>query len=213
MEAQKVAGDMRFRQLQFALIPEPFADEAQEQEYIEKFQKLLEYLNRLREGGQAEGALEIQIVSSDAKRVDPKDQAPLVRREAVDMMKRITVQLRKSKRDVYEWVDIAVDPTFDTKRSYRVVVRWLAANSSKVDTQINLIQRRCTQYGLKLISIPELSVSPDLFLNPVSSLKPFYCTISYVHDVDSVLTCKFRDPVSCTNSLVHPRQGRRRPCG
>lgn len=168
IEEKKVAGEMKFRQLMFELIPEVHADKAEEQAYIEKFQKLLDYLHKLRERDDAEEALQVQVISSDDKRVDPKDRVPVVRREAVDMMKRITVQLRKGKRDLYEWVDIAVDPTFDTRRSYRILVQWLAASSSKVETQMQLLQRRCTQYGLKLISIPELSISSNLFLNPVS---------------------------------------------
>lgn len=154
----------------FALIPERHADKAEEQAYVEKFQKLLEYLNKLRETDDDEGALDIQIISSDDKRVDPKDLAPFVRREATDMMKQTTVQLRKGKRDLYEWVDIAVDPTFDTKRSYRILVQWLAASSSKVEAQMQLIQRRSSTYGLKLVPMPELSISPNLFLNPVSTL-------------------------------------------
>lgn len=170
IESKKVPGDMKFRQVSFALIPEPQNGKADEQAYIEKFKKLLDYLNKLCEGDETEGALDVKIVSSDDTRVDPKDRVPIVRREAVDMMKRITVQLRKGKRDLYEWIDIAVDPDFDTRRSYRIVVQWLASSSSKVETQMQLIQRRCTQYGLKFVSIPELSVSPDLFLNPVSGL-------------------------------------------
>jgi len=168
IEAKKVAGEMKFRQLMFALIPERHADKAAEQAYIEKFRKLLDYLNKLREGNDAEDALDVQIISSDDKRVDPKDRVPVTRREAIDVMKQITIQLRKGKRDLYEWVDIAVDPTFDTKCSWRMLVQWLTSSSSKVETQIQLLQRRCTQYGLKLVTIPELSISPNLFLNPVS---------------------------------------------
>lgn len=161
---------MRFRQLQFSLIPQEFSTAEEEQAYVEKFQKLLDYLNKLREGDDAESALHIDVISGDAKREDPKTRVPLTRVGAVDKMKRITVQLRKGKRDLYEWLDIAVDPTFDTKRSYRMRLEWLAASSSKVDAQIQLILRRATQYGLKLVSIPELSVAPNLFLNPVSPL-------------------------------------------
>ena len=169
IEGKKLSGEMKFRQVMFALIPARHANKTEEQAYVEKFQKLLDYLNKLRESDDSEEGLDVQIFSSDDKRVDPLTWVPLVRREAADMMKRITVQLRKGKRDLYEWVDIAVDPSFDTKRSYRIIVQWLAASSSKVETQLQLLQRRCTQYGLKLVSIPQLSITPDLFLNPVSA--------------------------------------------
>lgn len=189
---------MRFRQLQFALIPEQFNSETEEQAYVEKFQKLLEYLNKLREGDAPEDALDIQIITSKDKRVDPKELVPFVRREAVDMMKRITVQLRKGKRDLYEWVDIAVDPTFDTRRSFRIVTQWLAASSSKVDAQIQLIQRRALQFGLKLVSIPELSVTPNLFLNPVSAFKESLFCINAIYRRELFLILPY---CSCTRLL------------
>jgi hypothetical protein len=169
IEDKKRSAEMKFRQLMFALIPERLADKTEEQNYVDKFQKLLEYLNKLRESDETEGGLDVQIVTSDDEQVDPREQVTSVRREAADMMKRLTVQLRKGKRDPYEWLDIAVEPTFDTRRSYRIMIQWLVASSSKVESQVQLIQRRCTQYGLKLISMPQLSISPNIFLNPVSA--------------------------------------------
>jgi hypothetical protein len=153
----------------FALIPEPLADKTEEQNYVDKFRKLLDYLNKLQESDETDGGLDVKIVTNDDERVDPREQVTSVRRETADMVKRLTVQLRKGKRDPYEWLDIAVEPTFDTRRSYRIMIQWLVASSSKVESQVQLIQRRCSQYGLKLISMPQLSISPNIFLNPVSA--------------------------------------------
>lgn len=170
IEGKKVKAEMKFRQVMFALIPDRHGDKSEEQAYIDRFKKLLGYLNKLREGGDnAEEGLNVQIVSGDDKRIDPRTRVPIVRREAADMMKRTTVQLRKTKRDLYEWLDIAVDPTFDTKCSYRIIVQWLVASSSKVETQVQLLQRRCAQYGLRFVTYPQVSISPNLFLNPVRS--------------------------------------------
>ena len=168
IEEKKRSAEMKFRQLMFALIPERHADKTEELSYIDKFRKLLDYLNKLRENDDTEDGLAVQIVSSDDSRLDPKEQVSKVRREAADTMERVKVQLRKGKRDPYEWLDIAVEPKFDTRRSYRIMIHWLVASSNKVETQVQSIIRRCTQYGLKLVSIPQLSISPNLFLNPVS---------------------------------------------
>lgn len=43
---------------------------------------------------------------------------------------------------------------------------WLAASTTKIETQVQSLQRRCTQYGLTLIAAPQLSVSRSVFLNP-----------------------------------------------
>ena len=123
IEEKKRSGEMKFRQLMFSLIPERLADETEEESYIEKFQKLLDYLNNLREADK--DGLVVQIISSDDSRLDAKEEVKKVRYEAADTMERITVQLRKGKRDPYEWLDIAVEPTFDTRRSYRIMIQWL----------------------------------------------------------------------------------------
>jgi hypothetical protein len=169
IEDKKRSAEMRFRQMMFALIPECITDKAEEQTYVGKFRKLLDYLNKLSESDETEDCLNVQIITSDDEQVDPRKQVTSVRREAADMMKRVTVQLRKGKHDPYEWLDIAVEPTFDTRRSYRIMIQWLVASSNKVESQIQLIHRRCTQYGLKLISIPQISISPTIFLNTVSA--------------------------------------------
>jgi hypothetical protein len=54
-------------------------------------------------------------------------------------MKRSAVQLRKGKRDPFEWVELASDAEFVTTKSYRIVYNWLAASSGKVDTQLQLL--------------------------------------------------------------------------
>ena len=43
---------------------------------------------------------------------------------------------------------------------------WLVASSGKIDTQVQLLQRRCTQYGLKLVPFPQVTVSRNVYLNP-----------------------------------------------
>lgn len=154
---------MRFRRLTFGLIPPKFSTDAEEQEYISKFKRLLEYLCKLKETDSAVD--DIKIMAS----TDPEPNLFETRYvTGLDSMRRSTVQLRKGKHDPFEWIELATDNEFSTRKSYRVIFNWLAASSGKVDAQVQLLHRRCTQYGLSLITFPQTSISRDLLLNPVS---------------------------------------------
>lgn len=165
---KRFSEDMHYRRLVFALIPGDFADDATEQEYISKFKKLLDYLNKLCKADGPEDNLDIKIILRKDARPDRDAQVKKTRRGTIEWMKRFIVHLRKGKQDRYEWMEIALDSTFDTRRSYRIMTNWLVASSSKVETQVQLLQRRCIQFGLKLIPVPQLSSSTSLFLHPVS---------------------------------------------
>ena len=162
---------MRFRRIMFGLIPDRFEDPSAEQEYIAKFLRLVEYLEKLREKDDSKRRLSVKVISSADERRDRKGNDVLsLRRGTTDEMIRLTVQLRKLKRDrdPFEWIEIAIDSTFDTSRSYRIMFNWLAASSPKVDAQVQLLYRRCTQFGLKLTSFPHATISRNLFIHPVS---------------------------------------------
>ena len=161
---------MRFRRVMYGLIPDAFKNEAAEEEYVAKFEKLLSYLEKMREKDKSVSKLNVPVITS-ANRGDQKHddfRSTKFRRDMTDSMIRFSVQLVRGKKDPFEWVEIAIDPKFDTSRSYRIMFNWLVASSSKVETQIQLLQRRCTQFGLKLISFPQTTVSWNLFLHAVS---------------------------------------------
>lgn len=160
---------MRFRRLMFGLIPEVFQTIEAEEEYISKFQKLLSYLEKLREKHESDTKLHVPIISSK-NRDDHNNEEVLgakTRHDMTESMIKFSVQLLRGKKDPFEWIEIAIDPTFDTMNSYRIMFNWLVASSSKVETQLQLLQRRCTQFGLKLISFPQTAVSWHLFLHAV----------------------------------------------
>jgi hypothetical protein len=160
---------MRFRRLMFGLIPEAFKTSEAEDEYISKFQKLLSYLEKLREKDESAPKLVVPIINSkNRNEVDSGEAAGIKsRRDMTDSMIKFTVQLLRGKKDPFEWIEIAIDPTFDTATSYRIMFNWLVASSAKVETQLQLLQRRCTQFGLKVISFPQTTVSWNLFLHAV----------------------------------------------
>jgi hypothetical protein len=151
------------------LIPESFKDDCDaEKEYIAKFRRLVDYLSNLREKDDSQSSLDIKILSSVDEQLNRKEEVLKSPRGTSDSMICFNVQLRKGKRDPFEWIEIAVDSVFDTSRSYRIMFNWLVASSAKVETQVQLLHRRCSQYGLNLMGFPQTSVSSNIFLNPVS---------------------------------------------
>jgi hypothetical protein len=153
----------------FGLIPESFKDVDAEQDYISKFLRLVEYLGKLREKEYSESNIDIKIVSSADEKINAEEEILKTRRPTTDSMLSFIVQLRKGKRDPFEWIEIAIESTFDTSSSYRIMFNWLVASSSKVEAQVQLLHRRCTQFGLHLISFPQTTISRNLFLQPVST--------------------------------------------
>lgn len=158
---------MRFRRVMFGLIPEAFKDADAEMEYVNRFEKLLSYLEKLRDKNESASKLNVKFVTSTQPRKDDNKELLNSGRDMTDSMIRFTVQLVRGKKDPFEWIEIAIDPTFDTSRSYRIMCNWLVATSAKVETQVQLLQRRCTQFGLKLISLPQTTISWNLFLHAV----------------------------------------------
>ena len=153
---------MRFRRLMFGLIPPKLGTLKEEEDYIAKFKRLSEYLSKLRDADNV--ALDVKIVTS-------AESAPNLfetkKPTGADYMRKSAIQLRKGKKESFEWIELATDSEFSTSKSYRIVYNWLAASSSKVDYQVQLLHRRCIQYGLKLHFFPQTSISRDLLLNPV----------------------------------------------
>jgi hypothetical protein len=165
---------MRFRRVMFGLIPESFKDATAEEQYVAKFKKLLEYLERLREKDRSTSTLNVKIVTSLDKSENDKDEVFRGRRDMTDSMIRFSVQLVRGKKDTFEWVEVAINETFDTSKSYRIMFNWLVASSAKVENQLNLLQRRCTQFGLKLTRFPQTTVSYSLHLHALA-VPTFLC--------------------------------------
>jgi hypothetical protein len=158
---------MRFRRIMFGLVPPKIDSDAAEQEYLDKFHRLLEYLNKLKEKDDSQTTdLNVKIVKKADKIDTETDQVSSTPGIARNSMERFYVDLRKNKRDALEWMEVVIDSTLDTSWSYRIMLHWLVASSGKVDNQIQLLQRRCTQYGLDLKPFPQITVSRNVFLNP-----------------------------------------------
>lgn len=177
-EERQLETGMRFRRLTFGLIPEKFVDSKAELEYTAKFQRLLEYLGKLRDKEASTEPLKVNVNANSTAKTQETDIFK-VRSPTEDSMKKFTIQLKKGTRDPFEWIEIAVDSTFSTSSSYRIMFNWLVASSAKVEAQVQLLFRRCTQFGLQLMSFPQTSIERDLFLHVVRESKVKCPTIAF----------------------------------
>eukprot|EP00977_Amphora_coffeiformis_P002947 scaffold568_cov160-Amphora_coffeaeformis.AAC.4 len=158
---------MRVKRLMFILIPETLSSTDSEEKYVGKFKRLLDYFGKLRPKEEAETPLNVRIITSsyksDDEDDDPFDSTPGIEGKS---MVRFYVPLRKGRVDQFEYTELSMDATFNTAWSYRIIVNWLSASTTKIEAQIQSLQRRCTQYGLALTVAPQLSVARNVFLNP-----------------------------------------------
>jgi len=144
---------MRLPRISFVIIPDSFVDSHEEKEYASKFLRLVEYFNKIK----SKGSKKINIEMHTSKGAGPKTSSG---------NKHFVVDLRKKKDDTNEWMELIHDSTCDTQRTFRITIQWLVAVASKIDQQAQLLHRRCSQYGLKLVSVPHFSCLISCFKNP-----------------------------------------------
>lgn len=160
-------GDMRlfegsrYRRIMFRILPDEdiLNDPKKEADYVKKFQRLLDYI-----GKQfldiTPDQMGIKIVTTaDAEKEANK------RRMSFDN-KHFRVPLKKGSAERNQWLEMLIDSTFNTRTSYKIMLNWLVASAVQVGAQVKLLQRRCAQYGLRLISFPQDSVTGGVQLHP-----------------------------------------------
>ena len=169
---------MRYPRISFVIIPDPFTDQNEEKEYLSKFQRLVEYFTKMQP---KDNSFKIDLHTSN-------DSHP----KASSGDKRFVVDLRKKRDDKYEWMELVHDSNCDTRRTFRITIQWLVAVASKIDQQQQLLHRRCTQYGLKLVSAPHFSCLRSCFMNPfaVPITKPIR-NKTCVDTIEKALTTDF----------------------
>ncbi len=137
------------RRISFEIIPDKFKDNERERDYLNKVMVVIDYLERL-----AQKKLEIGFVQ----------QGNAQKRKLKEI--RFKVNLRRNKRDKFEWMEVVVDPDVDTTRTFRIVFHWLVATSIKIDSQIKALQRKCQ--GLNLVCVSFSSSASKMYMHPVS---------------------------------------------
>lgn len=161
---KKLTEGTRFRRIMFRIIPDYFTDVASEQEYVKKFKGLLEYLAKklLKEPAVEQ---DIKIVTTADPRSEEGSNIKRPRWRRVDPFKYFTIQLNKGAEH-YQWMEWVMDAVFDTRKTFKIMLHWLVANAVKVEAQVNLLQRRCSQFGLRLVGFPQDSISANVYLHP-----------------------------------------------
>ena len=160
-------GDMRlfegsrYRRIMFRILPDEDItdDPKKEGDYVKKFQRLLDYIGKQLLDITPD-QMDIKIITSaDAEKEASK------RRMCFDN-RHFRVPLKKGSADRNQWMEMLIDSTFDTRASYKIMLNWLVASAVQVGAQVKLLQRRCAQYGLRLISFPQDSVTGGVQLHP-----------------------------------------------
>ena len=154
----------KYRRVAFCIIPDQFSDQHGEEVFTKKMKRFIEFLEKV-----AQKELQIQISS-----VAGKTQNNLVsigdskkKKKGIRDPETLDFILHNRKRDKYEWIEFAVNKVWDTRMTFRIVLKWLVSSAIKVDAQIQMIQRRTSQYGLHLVTVPDFSAKSNLYLNPL----------------------------------------------
>mmetsp|Transcript_18393 Transcript_18393/g.42132 ORF Transcript_18393/g.42132 Transcript_18393/m.42132 type:complete len:304 (-) Transcript_18393:258-1169(-) len=153
-----------YRRRSFGIIPKK-CDIAQKEIYLAKFHRLIEYLNKLlpKDTKRIEIAIAEDSINTDEQHLPEDDSKSRRYSRSVQIpIKRFRIPISKHKNDRYQWMDIVMDSTFDFWRCYRIAFHWLAASGSRLEQQVQSLQRRCTQFGLFLVSLPEYSALSDM---------------------------------------------------
>lgn len=150
---------MKYPRISFVIIPDPFpfspsSASHEEKEYLSKFKNIVQYFRKIQSADESKIVIEIIDTS--------RDDAP----HASSGTKRFVVDLSKKRDDKSEWMELVHDSNCDTRRTFRITILWLVAVASKIDNQAQLLHRRCSQYGLKLVSVPHYSCLKSCFMNP-----------------------------------------------
>lgn len=148
------------RSLSFRIIPDIFQNNEQETNYIKNIMPVILYLERL-----ARKNLNIGI--------NDEDTAGNSRTSKRNSEIRFKVNLRKGN-DKYEWMEIVVDSSINTKRAFKIMFHWLVATSMKIEYQVKSLQRKAQK--LNLVSAAYSSSGSNLYMHPVSINSFLYVT-------------------------------------
>jgi hypothetical protein len=215
---------MRFRRVMFGLIPENFKSPEDEEEYVSNFRRLLSYLEKLRDNDDSKSNLNVEIVTTKTRKEKKKQDFAKTRQDMTDTMIRFPVQLLRGKKDPFEWIEVAISATFDTSMSFRIIFNWLVASSAKVETQIQFLQRRFKNFGLKFISFPQTTVSWDLYIHALAAptlitirdskkadaIEESLLKLDFVHDGITITSPQFLECIDNSDHyrFPHYRSGR-----
>lgn len=151
----------RYRRIMFRILPDEdiMNDPKKETDYVKKFQRLLDYIGKQ--------FLDITPDQMGIKIVTTADSEKEANKRRMSFdNKHFRVPLKKGSAERNQWLEMLIDSTFDTQTSYKIMLNWLVASAVQVGAQVKLLQRRCAQYGLRLISFPQDSVTGGVQLHP-----------------------------------------------
>lgn len=145
----------RYRRISYRVIPTDYkipgrSDEKLEKTYTEKMEKLIAYLSKY-------------LIKKDVK-VTFKTRSDAYSDEENSQWYKVPIDRKKTLN--LEWMQICIDTAYYTDKTFGLVFGWLVASAHHIETIINLVQRRCLEYGLDFICVPQTSLNSNMYLNP-----------------------------------------------
>ena len=143
-------------------------------DYCLSFKRLIDYLSN-RCANQFTIKMELDIdthIDIDlSNNVHSKTQSTTKRKQVVSQFTALlplsgnmsTNQPNNNKR--YEWAALQLSSTFNPHKVFRIAIHWLVASSPRIESEVKGLNRRCSQFGLKIQQFPEYSINADLYLH------------------------------------------------
>lgn len=161
-EDREMREGMRFKRLMFSILPDRHSDVDSENTYVDKFKKLLEYFEKLRGKEEEEKPLHVTIVTALNRPNDKKGQgqAGVVSTLGIagNSMVRFYVPFRKGGQGQLQYLEVAIDSTFNTSWSYRIIFNWVR---TQMEVQVHS--------SLILSNVPILSAGGEFWQSRHSS--------------------------------------------
>ena len=126
-EDREMREGMRFKRLMFAILPDRFNDVESENAYVDKFKKLLAYFEKLRAKEETKTPLKVKITTSQDKKEQGQGRPSVLSTPGIagNSMVRFYVPFRKGGRELFEYLEVSIDSTFNTAWSYRIIFNWV----------------------------------------------------------------------------------------
>lgn len=174
------------RRIRYCIIPPEIQNQEQEQHYIKRFNKWVEYLQTRIFGSskskQHSSSLQEPISVHIPSMFTTQDDDPVhsnpnptsgasplksqqnIKQSTREYKVNITSSSNSSRK---EWLILQLDSVHDTLRCFQFELRWLSCSGVNVEDFTTSFSRKCHQYNLELRRVPEFARATFLQLHPL----------------------------------------------
>jgi len=135
-----------------------------EAEYFSKMEKLIEFLSKY-----TKGDMKVQYLNYDSKNFSHSPSSKYIKNSSdYDI---ITLWLRQPKVENKNpnWANLKHDTVVSINKIFHIEIHWLVCDSWLMEEFINILYRRSSNFGLRIIQIPEFFCTSNLQIHPFRS--------------------------------------------